>query len=334
MHHAGTPMIIEDDHFDYERNWKDTKFAFNRALRSPENFNAFHWVVRLFRAALCYLYYKSGLESLGIHRYWRSSIPCYALSLVSLVLLSYFTRLRQVIVERWCCPLEANHSSCMDSCRWPILHDCAVCYIGLMIIFNYVSACFRSPGVALSSSYQNVGNDIPEHLQWKAIHCQGGCSGFDPSLDIKAERQRVIDCNKMKQESKKSSTFETFPSNEWTFCKKCNVHRPPRTHHCSTCKRCIIGFDHHCVWVNNCIGYNNYRQFILLLFYICLGCWYGSFLLIYPFYMPLKKQVDEHGFRFLYSNNVRVKRLLSCTICVFFSTPHSCMRFSSTRRDS
>lgn len=27
-------------------------------------------------------------------------------------------------------------------------------------------------------------------------------------------------------------------------------------------------FDHHCIWLNNCIGYNNYKEFFLLIAFI------------------------------------------------------------------
>ncbi|CAF4237545.1 unnamed protein product, partial [Rotaria sordida] len=29
------------------------------------------------------------------------------------------------------------------------------------------------------------------------------------------------------------------------------------------CKRCIKRMDHHCVFVNNCVGQNNQKYFIL-----------------------------------------------------------------------
>jgi len=93
-----------------------------------------------------------------------------------------------------------------------------------------------------------------------------------------------------------------YPSPEATRCDKCDIVRPPRCHHCSACDRCVLQFDHHCSWMNNCIGYNNYRSFFLTLTFIMLGCWYGVALLFYPFYEPLREQVRERGFRWLYSN--------------------------------
>uniref|UniRef100_A0A6P7GY48 Palmitoyltransferase n=1 Tax=Diabrotica virgifera virgifera TaxID=50390 RepID=A0A6P7GY48_DIAVI len=31
-----------------------------------------------------------------------------------------------------------------------------------------------------------------------------------------------------------------------SICKKCISPKPPRTHHCSACNRCILKMDHHC----------------------------------------------------------------------------------------
>jgi len=53
-------------------------------------------------------------------------------------------------------------------------------------------------------------------------------------------------------------------------CKWCGKYKPDRCHHCRVCRSCILKMDHHCPWIYNCVGHNNYKYFYLLLFYCVL----------------------------------------------------------------
>lgn len=56
-------------------------------------------------------------------------------------------------------------------------------------------------------------------------------------------------------------------TNDIRLCLKCDIVKPDRSHHCLNCKSCVLTCDHHCPWVNNCIGYNNYKFFYCLIVY-------------------------------------------------------------------
>ncbi|EAR99537.2 DHHC zinc finger protein (macronuclear) [Tetrahymena thermophila SB210] len=46
------------------------------------------------------------------------------------------------------------------------------------------------------------------------------------------------------------------------WCVVCQGYAQEKSKHCSQCNRCTEVFDHHCVWINNCIGRRNYNYFI------------------------------------------------------------------------
>ena len=49
------------------------------------------------------------------------------------------------------------------------------------------------------------------------------------------------------------------------MCPDCLVLRTPRSRHCAICNRCVERFDHHCPWLNNCVGIRNHNSFMVFL---------------------------------------------------------------------
>lgn len=58
------------------------------------------------------------------------------------------------------------------------------------------------------------------------------------------------------------------------FCSTCLIHRPIRSKHCSLCNKCVAKMDHHCPWIDNCVGAKNHKYFIGYLFFLFgMICW-------------------------------------------------------------
>ncbi|KAG2627051.1 hypothetical protein PVAP13_3KG486749 [Panicum virgatum] len=69
-------------------------------------------------------------------------------------------------------------------------------------------------------------------------------------------------------------------SGDLRYCQKCCHYKPPRAHHCRVCKRCVLKMDHHCIWINNCVGHENYKIFLVFVLYAVVASFYAMILII------------------------------------------------------
>jgi hypothetical protein len=49
------------------------------------------------------------------------------------------------------------------------------------------------------------------------------------------------------------------------YCYTCKIFRPHLAVHCARCDECCLEFDHHCMWLQNCICSGNYKAFVAFL---------------------------------------------------------------------
>ncbi|XP_074070655.1 palmitoyltransferase ZDHHC23 isoform X1 [Macrotis lagotis] len=59
------------------------------------------------------------------------------------------------------------------------------------------------------------------------------------------------------------------------WCARCQLVRPARAWHCRICGVCVRRMDHHCIWINSCVGESNHQAFILALSIFLVTSVYG-----------------------------------------------------------
>ncbi|KAL1984855.1 hypothetical protein VTN96DRAFT_8610 [Rasamsonia emersonii] len=75
--------------------------------------------------------------------------------------------------------------------------------------------------------------------------------GYVPKLGSRNQQREVI-----------RELVDDWKFDEEHFCIHCMVRKPLRSKHCRRCGRCVAKHDHHCPWIDNCVGVNNLRHFV------------------------------------------------------------------------
>ncbi|XP_061462664.1 palmitoyltransferase ZDHHC3-like isoform X1 [Rhineura floridana] len=99
----------------------------------------------------------------------------------------------------------------------------------------------------------------------------------------------AIDFSDLRSSSGSASHKNSRNNEDWTVCNHCETYRPPRAHHCRVCHRCVRRMDHHCPWINNCVGELNQKYFIQFLFYTGLASLYAMGLVLTTWLWPADK---------------------------------------------
>jgi len=131
---------------------------------------------------------------------------------------------------------------------------CAIVFhcLAIMFVWSYYMVVFTPPG-SVPQSWRLTKADVDKLAQaqseeeWKNV-----LSSLATQLACTVKQRSV--------------------QNAVRYCEKCLCIKPDRSHHCSVCEDCTLKMDHHCPWVNNCVGFHNYKFFLLFLGYALSYC--------------------------------------------------------------
>lgn len=152
--------------------------------------------------------------------------------------------------------------TCLFFLAFGIEYYLSAIFVSIVVPHMYVPEVFRHFLIWLTPF-------ILFNIQYNHIQAWYKGPGYPPTWD-------PLDCGLASMIHKGTIDCEVDPeSKNPKLCDRCNRIRADRVHHCSVCKTCVLKMDHHCPWINNCVGWRNYQHFCLFLLYLWSYCVLG-----------------------------------------------------------
>jgi len=96
------------------------------------------------------------------------------------------------------------------------------------------------------------------------------------------------------------------------MCFECKNSIPKRGYHCDVCGICIKQYDHHCTWINNCVGKRNIGRFIFFLIFLILSLGFIGLFSFLVLVSAISDQPDiyKDWFSYRFNYNQTMERIL------------------------
>ncbi|KAI5606307.1 palmitoyltransferase akr1-like isoform X1, partial [Silurus asotus] len=90
-----------------------------------------------------------------------------------------------------------------------------------------------------------------------------------------------------------SSIADLVESNQslTRFCINCELFQVANCKHCHLCDLCVMDYDHHCLFLNRCVGQNNHRVFLLFILTMLVAQVF--FIITAGYYLHWRSEVEE-----------------------------------------
>jgi hypothetical protein len=106
----------------------------------------------------------------------------------------------------------------------------------------------------------------PRDVIWFVVFCVVGIMTLWSFLEAVIVDPGVVPIA-FHHSSPKSASLALRLASALHTCPACMVYKPQRAHHCSRCQRCVLKYDHHCPWIGQCVGFFNYKLYLLFVWY-------------------------------------------------------------------
>lgn len=131
--------------------------------------------------------------------------------------------------------------------RPTVLLPLASAGLALLTMGLLLATCCSDPGIIPRRSLV-LATGTRSYITSLLGHDPLGAEGQEPTGDALVDAQNMVSSG-LRQRG-------------YRWCHTCQIVRPPRASHCRDCDHCVLRFDHHCPFVNNCVGQRNYHFFI------------------------------------------------------------------------